>query len=59
MRELGLQREREAQAIYAQSQEIAEAERLEDEAREHRERAVAAGKYCDLLTKAEAPNKWY
>lgn len=49
LRGLGLQREREAQEIYAQSQEIAEAESLEEEAREHRERAVAAGPYHDCL----------
>ncbi|KAJ3490915.1 hypothetical protein NLI96_g1074 [Meripilus lineatus] len=43
LRELGLQREREAKEIYAQSEEIKEAERLEEAAREHREKAVAAG----------------
>ena len=36
-------RDREAQNFHAQSQELAEAERLEQEAREHRERAVAQG----------------
>ena len=36
-------KEREAQDFHAQSAELAEAERLEQEAREHRTRAVAQG----------------
>lgn len=36
-------REREAENYKAQSQELLEAERLEQQAREHRERAVAQG----------------
>ncbi|TCD59891.1 hypothetical protein EIP91_011214 [Steccherinum ochraceum] len=43
LREHGLRLEREAENLHQQSAEIAEAERLEQEAREHRERAVAAG----------------
>jgi len=43
LREHGLRLEREAEALHNQSAEIAEAERLEQEAREHRERAVASG----------------
>ena len=36
-------RDREAQNFHAQSKELAEAEALEQKAREHRERAVAQG----------------
>ena len=43
LREQAMLRDREAQNIKAQSQELAEAERLEQKAREHRERAVAQG----------------
>ncbi|CAL1708097.1 unnamed protein product [Somion occarium] len=43
LREHGLLREREAEVLHAQSQELAEAERLEQSALEHRERAVAVG----------------
>lgn len=43
MREQGMLRDREAQNLHAQSEELAEAERLEQQAREHRERAVAQG----------------
>lgn len=42
-REHGLRLEREAEALHGQSAQIAEAERLEQEAKEHRERAVASG----------------
>ena len=41
----GIEKEREAQALKAQSMELAEAERLEHEARLRRERAVQHGKY--------------
>lgn len=43
LREQGLKLEREAATFHSQSAEVAEAERLEQEAREHRERAVASG----------------
>ncbi|GJE95836.1 hypothetical protein PsYK624_120260 [Phanerochaete sordida] len=43
LREQALLKEREAQDFHAQSAELAEAERLEQEAREHRTRAVAQG----------------
>lgn len=43
LREQGMLRDREAQNLHAQSEELAEAERLEQQAREHRERAVAQG----------------
>ena len=43
LREQAMLRDREAQNYQAQSAELAEAERLEQKAREHRERAVAQG----------------
>ncbi|KIP08497.1 hypothetical protein PHLGIDRAFT_127001 [Phlebiopsis gigantea 11061_1 CR5-6] len=43
LREQAMMRDREAQNFQAQSKELAEAERLEQQAREHRERAVAQG----------------
>ncbi|KAH8107823.1 hypothetical protein BXZ70DRAFT_1060505 [Cristinia sonorae] len=43
LREEGVRLEREAEALHKQSAEVAEAERLEQEAREHRERAIASG----------------
>ena len=43
LREQAMLRDREAQNFQAQSQELAEAERLEQQALEHRERAVAQG----------------
>ena len=41
----GIEKEREAQALKAQSAEISEAERLEHEAQLRRERAVQHGEY--------------
>ena len=41
--------DREAQNFRAQSKELAEAEALEEKAREHRERAVAQGELASLL----------
>jgi hypothetical protein len=43
VREQAMLRDREAQAFQVQSKELAEAEALEQKAREHRERAVAQG----------------
>ena len=40
--------DREAQNFRAQSKELAEAEALEEKAREHRERAVAQGELASL-----------
>lgn len=53
LREHGLRLEREAEMLHSQSAEIAEAERLEQEAKEHRERAVAAGTFCKFVRDAE------
>ena len=49
MKEKGLQKERAAQAIQAQRAELAEAERLEQEAAARRERAVAHGQYEEVF----------
>ncbi|KAI0093455.1 hypothetical protein BDY19DRAFT_427246 [Irpex rosettiformis] len=43
LREQAMMHDREAQNVSAQSKELAEAEALEQQAREHRERAVAQG----------------
>ncbi|KAL4245104.1 hypothetical protein ABKN59_009673 [Abortiporus biennis] len=43
IREQSLRKEQEAKALQSQSEDIMEAERLEQAAREHRERAFAAG----------------
>lgn len=43
LREQGMLHNRQAENIHAQSQELAEAERLEEQAREHRARAVTQG----------------
>jgi len=43
LREQGVLKEREASTMHAQSKELGEAEALEQAARDHRERAVAAG----------------
>ena len=56
LREQAMLRDREAQNFHAQSRELAEAEALEQKAREHRERAVAQGthgslKMCDAETR--------
>ncbi|KAJ7436737.1 hypothetical protein FB451DRAFT_1417257 [Mycena latifolia] len=47
LKEKGIQKEREAQGLKVQSQELAEAERLEREAGLRRERAVAHGAHPD------------
>lgn len=51
LRAKGMEKEREAQAFNIQGQELKEAERLEQEALTHRERAVAHGRshFCVRL----------